>query len=124
MKCPKCCREIDNQDSFCGFCGAKIELSEKSVKKKNRKAGIKIFLFFSIMAMLSGTVLGFCLARGIINWEELVKQNEFHWTDFSEAVIETDNPQNEESEKGVKRSDSKEVNGDTETSEENSTQED
>ncbi len=124
MRCPKCCREVDDQDLFCGFCGAKIESWEKPVRKKSRKIGIKVFLLFSIIAMLSGTALGFCTARGIICWKKLAKKNEFQWTDFSEAVIEPDRSRNGESEKEEKSVSQKTYNKDTKFSEEESTQED
>lgn len=124
MKCPKCSKEIDDQDLFCGFCGTKIEKLERPVKKKKRKIGIKIFMFFALIAMLSGTVLGFCMARGIIDLQELTKQNKFQWTDFSEATIELDTSQDEEAEKEEKKCETKELKEDTETSEEDSIQED
>lgn len=124
MKCPKCSKEIDDQDLFCGFCGAKIEKLESPVKKKKRKIGIKIFMFFVLIAMLSGTVLGFCMARGIIDLQELTKQNKFQWTDFSEATTEPDTSKDEEVEKEEKKSETKELKEDKETSEEDSIQED
>ncbi len=124
MKCPKCSKEIDDQDLFCGFCGAKTEKLEGPVKKKNGKIGIKIFMFFVLMAMLSGTALGFCMARGIIDLQELTKQNKFQWTDFSEATIEPDNSQDEEAKKEEEKSETKELKEDTETSEEDSIKED
>ena len=120
MKCPKCSKEIDDQDLFCGFCGTKIEKLERPVKKKKRKIGIKIFMFFALIAVLSGTVFGFCVARGIIDMQELTKQNEFQWTDFSEATTELDTSKDEEE----KKSETKELKEDKETSEEDSIQED
>lgn len=117
MKCPKCFRELDEQDSFCGFCGAKI----KQTKKKT-KNGMRVFLFFSMLAMISGTILGFCMARGIIDWEHIVKQNKFQWTNFSEAEIEES--QNEEEPLEEKKRELKEMTKDTEISEENYKQED
>lgn len=117
MKCPKCFRELDGQDSFCGFCGARI-VPTKATAHKKRKIGLKIFLFFFIVAVVSGTALGFCMARGIIDLENIVQQNEFQWTDFSEAEIETQDLQNEETEKEIKTSESKEIIEETKNSDE------
>lgn len=124
MKCPKCSKEIDDQDLFCGFCGTKIERLERQTKKKKRKIGIKIFIFFALIAMLSGTALGFCMARGIIDSQELTKKNKFQWTDFSEATTEPDTSKDEEVEKEEKKSETKELKKDKETSKEDSIQED
>lgn len=121
MKCPKCGKEINDQDVFCGFCGSKIELSKKPVKKKNKKIGVKIFMFFSIMAMLSGIVLGFFVARGIIDIKNFTKKNEFQWTDWSEAA-EPDTSKNESLEKEEQKSEDKELMEDNIVSEEDSTQ--
>lgn len=108
MKCPKCFREIDELDAFCGFCGAKIGQAITPVsKKKKTKSGMKIFMLFSMIAMMSGVILGFCMARGIVDWEHILKQNQFQWTDFSEAVIEK--TQNEETPQEESKSNSQKL---------------
>lgn len=119
MKCPKCFKELDDQDSFCGFCGAKVKQTELIVyKKKKSKIGIKVFLFLLIISLVSGAVLGFCMARGIIDWENFAKQNEFGWTDFSEAKLETDSLQEEEDKGDEKKNETEEMQKEIMNSEE------
>lgn len=87
--------EIDKQDFFCGFCGAQIELTGKSTQKKNKKVGKKIFLFFLVMVIWIGIILGLCTARGIIDWKDIIQKNEFQWTDISESIEEQETSKKE-----------------------------
>ena len=148
MKCPKCLKDINDEASFCGYCGQVIRKEsnrETSVeepanvetqinqepttqsdvrkpengnnaKKPKKHIGLKVLLFFSIIAIVAGAVLGLLTAKGIIDLSNIIPSNHFEWTDFSEA-IDTEN----ESVPSDKESDDKEPAGDT--SDENSEKE-
>lgn len=101
MKCKKCHRELEEYDTFCGFCGEKIKQNELDVSDKKKSGiGVKIFVLFSIISIIAGMSLGFCVAHGIISWEGFDKKGGFKWTSFSEAEVATGEHKIEEMESG------------------------
>lgn len=134
MRCPKCSKEIEDQSRFCGYCGASLEPAsegpppqeeappppeeiaaepaapvespapvEKTQKKKKR-TGLKVLLFFSLLAVVAGTVLGYIVGRGIVDWRSYLPGQRFTWTDRSEGVRTVDIlPEAEEPDEKEKR---------------------
>lgn len=111
MKCPNCSNEINDGAAFCGYCGKSCAVQEISPvqniepqktdvpqadfqtpakdvvppkSKKKKRTGLKIFLFFVLLAVIAGCILGFLTAKGIVNWKNIVHYNELKWTEFQE----------------------------------------
>lgn len=43
-------------------------------------------LVFSVLAIVTGIVLGLLTAKGMIDLSQIFEKNRFEWTDISEAV--------------------------------------
>lgn len=84
---------------------------EKTQKKKNKDkpkkkhTAVKVLLIFVLLSFISGSVLGFLTARGIVSLESLIPNSNFKWTSFSEGQSEKaetedtlENKENEEKE--------------------------
>lgn len=71
------------------------ETQKKKTKDKDKKknTALKVLLIFVIIAFISGSVLGFLTARGIVSFGMLFPNSSFKWTSVSEgqsAEIATD----------------------------------
>ena len=60
--------------------------SQNPSPKKKKRLGLKVLLFFSILAVITGSALGFVVARGIVDWRDYLPIERFTWTDISEGV--------------------------------------
>lgn len=65
-------------------------LSKGTAFAKRKHGSFKAFLVFSIFVMLSGGILGFAVARDIIDWRSYIPTDKFKWTDFAEGMTEVD----------------------------------
>lgn len=62
-------------------------------KPKKKRTTAKVLLGFVVLAFISGSVLGFLTARGIVSLESLMLNDSFRWTSFSEGqsdVVESE----------------------------------
>lgn len=73
-------------------------IDEKSAKRKKKNIGLKILLIFSIVAIVTGAIIGLLSAKGIIDFSNVIPSNRFEWTDFSESVDSDDSSLIEEEE--------------------------
>lgn len=67
------------------------ETQKKNSKSKPKKkhTALKVLLVFVLLAFISGSVLGFLTARGVVSIESLIPNGSFKWTSFSEGQSET-----------------------------------
>lgn len=58
-------------------------------KPKKKHIAIKVLLVLVLLSFISGSTLGFLAARGIISIKELLPNDNFKWTSFSEGETGT-----------------------------------
>lgn len=99
MKCHYCSKEINDNSSFCRFCGKAVPKEAKKSEPKKKRLGLQIMLLFVIVATLSGVALGFLEAKEMINIKGAITQDKFTWTDFSEShEVEREEPESKDDE--------------------------
>lgn len=54
---------------------------------KKKRIGLVILLIFSVLAVVSGGILGFLSARGFIDWRIYIPIDKFIWTDRAAGVV-------------------------------------
>ena len=98
------------------FSGSPAPVSSEQAPKTSgkKRIGIIILLVFLLIALLSGSVLGFLTARGIISFEALTSRNNIKWTTISEE-------RSESSDQEGSSKDSKKDTADTTSSEDEET---
>ncbi len=78
---------------------------KKKARDKNKKkhTALKVLLVFVLIAFISGGLLGFLTARGVISLDTLKPKNHFKWTNFTDGeteIVETlDDAEGKEDEK-------------------------
>lgn len=110
MRCPKCAMELEDDDLFCGYCGAAVRESvpladpeidserEKASKGKahkhkiraqKRNTGVKIWVLFILLAAIFGSVLGFVAGKDIVDWHSWFPSEKLIWNSFADGITET-----------------------------------
>lgn len=82
MYCPKCGKEIDDNDNFCPFCGGEVskkEVETAKIEKKNTSEGNALKLVAKIFMLIKTILVGFvfliplawCIPMTVVYWKSV-----------------------------------------------------